>query len=106
MADEDPARSRTARTAAELALVRVADFYGGRPEFVLLGGLVPAILCAASGTRHAGTTDVDVQVDREISTGSVNAARLKSMHSATRVSVPTGHPSGDGSQAADLEGQS
>jgi hypothetical protein len=77
MADEDPARSRTARTAAELALVRVADFYGGRPEFVLLGGLVPAILCAASGTRHAGTTDVDVQVDLEISAGSVNAARLE-----------------------------
>jgi hypothetical protein len=77
MADEDPARSHTARTAAELALVRVADFYGGRPEFVLLGGLVPAILCAASGTRHAGTTDVDVQVDLEISAGSVNAARLE-----------------------------
>ena len=77
MADEDPVRSRAARAAAELALVRVAGFYGGRPEFVLLGGLVPAILCAASGTRHAGTTDVDVQVDLEISAGSVNAARLE-----------------------------
>ena len=54
MADEDPVRSRAARAAAELALVRVAGFYGGRPEFVLLGGLVPAILCAASDTRHAG----------------------------------------------------
>jgi hypothetical protein len=30
-----------------------------------------------SGIRHAGTTDVDVQVDLEISTGSVNAARLE-----------------------------
>ena len=77
MADEDPARSLAARTAAELALVRVASFYGGRPEFVLLGGLVPAILCSASGTHHAGTTDVDVQVDLEISAGSVNAARLE-----------------------------
>ena len=76
MADEDPARSRTARTAAELALVRVADFYGGRPEFVLLGGLVPAILCAASGTRHAGTTDVDVQVD--LQTIRMSGERLKS----------------------------
>ena len=77
MAEEDPVRSRAARTAAELALVRVAGFYGGRPEFVLLGGLVLAILCSASGTRHAGTTDVDVQVDLEISAGSVNAARLE-----------------------------
>jgi hypothetical protein len=48
-----------------------------RPEFVLLGGLVPALLCAQSDVRHAGTTDVDVQVDLEISAGSVNAARLE-----------------------------
>jgi hypothetical protein len=77
MADEDPPRSLAARAAAELALVRIADYYGGRPEFVLLGGLVPALLCAQSGTRHAGTTDVDVQVDLEISAGSVNAGRLE-----------------------------
>lgn len=77
MTDEDPPRSLAARAAAELALVRVASHYGGRPEFVLLGGLVPALLCARSGTRHAGTTDVDVQVDLEISAGSVNAARLE-----------------------------
>ena len=42
MADEDPARSRTARTAAELALVRVSGFYGGRPEFVLRASRVGA----------------------------------------------------------------
>ncbi len=77
MADEDPPRSLAARAAAELALVRIADYYGGRPEFVLLGGLVPALLCAQSSTRHAGTTDVDVQVDLEISAGSVNAGRLE-----------------------------
>jgi hypothetical protein len=77
VADEDPPRSLAARAAAELALVRIANHYGGRPEFVLLGGLVPALLCARSDTRHAGTTDVDVQVDLEISTGSVNAARLE-----------------------------
>ncbi len=77
MADEDPPRSLAARAAAELALVKVASYYGGRPEFVLLGGLVPALLCTQSGTRHAGTTDVDVQVDLEISAGSVNAARLE-----------------------------
>jgi hypothetical protein len=51
--------------------------YGKRPEFVLLGGLVPALLCSSSGTHHAGTTDVDVQVNLEISSGAVNAARLE-----------------------------
>jgi hypothetical protein len=44
VADEDPPRSLAARAAAELALVRIANCYGGRPEFVLLGGLVPALL--------------------------------------------------------------
>jgi hypothetical protein len=77
MAEDDPPRSLAARAAAELALIRIATHYGGRPEFVLLGGLVPALLCAQSETRHAGTTDVDVQVDLEISAGSVNAARLE-----------------------------
>jgi len=74
--DEQP-RSLAARAAAELALVRVVHHYGKRPEFVLLGGLVPALLCSDSGVRHAGTTDVDVQVNLEISSGAVNAARLE-----------------------------
>jgi hypothetical protein len=74
--DEQP-RSQEARAAAELALVRVVHHYGKRPEFVLLGGLVPALLCSDSGTRHAGTTDVDVQVNLEISSGAINAARLE-----------------------------
>jgi hypothetical protein len=74
--DEMP-RSLAARAAAELALVRVVHNYGKRPEFVLLGGLVPALLCSGSGIRHAGTTDVDVQVNLEISSGAVNAARLE-----------------------------
>jgi hypothetical protein len=77
MADEEPVRSLAARAAAELALVRVVHHYGGRPEFVLLGGLVPALLCANSGVHHAGTTDVDVQVDLEISSGAIHAARLE-----------------------------
>src|SRR5438309_2811799 len=75
--DDDPPRSAAARAASELALVRVAHHYGGRPEFVLLGGLVPALLCAGSSRRHAGTTDVDVQVDLEIAGGAVHAARLE-----------------------------
>ena len=76
MPEETP-RSRVAREAAEQALVRVVHHYGGRPEFVLLGGLVPELLCSGSEFHHAGTTDVDVQVDLEISCGSVNARRLE-----------------------------
>ncbi|MDO8306938.1 MAG: hypothetical protein Q7V58_01095 [Actinomycetota bacterium] len=70
-------RSRAARAAAEAALVRVVHHYGARPEFVVLGGLVPELLCAGSDWRHAGTTDVDVQVDLEVAAGAVNAARLE-----------------------------
>lgn len=51
--------------------------YGGRPEFVVLGGLVPELLCAGSGFRHAGTTDVDVQVDLEIALGAAQTRRLE-----------------------------
>ncbi len=76
MPDEAP-RSRAARDAAERALVRVVHHYGTRPEFVLLGGLVPELLCAGSGFQHAGTTDVDVQVDLEIACSSVNTFRLE-----------------------------
>lgn len=78
MTDEEPTRSLAARAAAELALVRVVHHDDGRPEFVLLGGLVPALLCSGSAARHAGTNDVDVQVDLEISKGSAHAARLES----------------------------
>lgn len=77
MPEDELPRSRAARAAAELALVRVVHHYGGRPEFVLLGGLVPALLCSISTALHAGTTDVDVQVDLEISGGATNAARLE-----------------------------
>lgn len=48
MPDDEPPRTQAARAAAELALVRVVHHYGGKPEFVLLGGLVPALLCAGS----------------------------------------------------------
>jgi hypothetical protein len=73
----DPVRSRRARELAERALVRVVRAYGGIPEFVLLGGLVPDLLCVAAPHQHVGTTDVDVQVDLEIQHGSVNAGRLE-----------------------------
>lgn len=49
----------------------------------MLGGLVPELLCAGSAFRHAGTTDVDVQVDLEIACGAVNTARLEqALHNA------------------------
>jgi len=73
----DPVRSRQARELAERALVRLVAAYGEVPEFVLLGGLVPDLLCAEAADRHVGTTDVDVQVDLEIQGGSVNAVRLE-----------------------------
>jgi len=76
VADESP-RSRAARDAAERALIRVVHHYGSRPEFVLLGGLVPDLLCSASALRHVGTADVDVQVDLEIAAGAVNTRRLE-----------------------------
>jgi len=70
-------RSIEARAIAELALVRVINHYGEMPAFVVLGGLVPALLCANSTWRHAGTTDIDVQVDLEIATGAIDAPRLE-----------------------------
>jgi len=74
---DDASRSRVARVAVERTLVRVVHHYGERPEFVVLGGLVPELLCSTSAYRHAGTTDVDVQVDLEIAAGSVHTARLE-----------------------------
>lgn len=76
MADEQP-RSRQARAAAERALIRIVHHYGAKPEFVVLGGLVPDLLCTASPYRHAGTTDIDVEVDLEIARGAVNIRQLE-----------------------------
>lgn len=77
MAGEPPIRSRASRKAAEEALLRVLVCYGREPEFVVLGGLVPDVLCGNSTLVHAGTTDVDVQVDLEIACGAVNSSRLE-----------------------------
>lgn len=76
MVDEIP-RSRQARVAAERALVRVVHHYGSLPEFVVLGGLVPELLCSGSAFQHAGTTDVDVQVNLEAVSSTINAPRLE-----------------------------
>jgi len=74
---DDAVRSRTARAAAESALVRVVHHYGTRPEFVVVGGLVPELLCSSGDLIHAGTIDVDVQIDLEVACGSVNVVRLE-----------------------------
>ncbi|MHB1486643.1 MAG: hypothetical protein ACYCZM_03695 [Acidimicrobiales bacterium] len=39
--------------------------------------MVPELLCSGAGMSHAGTTDVDVQVDLEIAAGATNMARLE-----------------------------
>jgi len=70
-------RTRIARAAAEAALVRVVHHYGETPEFVLLGGLIPDFLCTRTDAVHAGTTDIDVQVDLEIVAGATQARRLE-----------------------------
>jgi hypothetical protein len=75
--ENEPERTRRARAAAEEGLVRVVHHYGGLPEFVVLGGLVPELLCSQTSYKHAGTTDVDVQVDLEIACGTVNGGRLE-----------------------------
>ena len=74
---DDPPRTRVARAAAERALIRIVHHYGARPEFVVLGGLVPELLCSNNPFNHAGTTDIDVQVDLEIACGAVNTSRLE-----------------------------
>ncbi len=43
----------------------------------MLGGLVPDILCANSMFQHAGTIDVDVQINLELACGAVNTRRLE-----------------------------
>lgn len=73
----EPVRSRQSRELAEAALIRLVHAYGDVPEFVLLGGLVPDLLCTTAPVSHIGTTDVDVQVNLEIAGGSVGAARLE-----------------------------
>ena len=88
---EDLPRSRAARRAAESALVSVVHHYGARPEFVLLGGLVPELLCARTRYLHAGTTDVDVQLNLEIACGVMNAVRLEKALLAAKFTVDKEH---------------
>ena len=89
MTADEPVRSSEARAVAELALVRVVHHYGQKPGFVLIGGLVPQLLCSNSAFRHAGTTDVDVQVDLEIARGATHTRRLEQALPEIPTSQPT-----------------
>jgi len=73
----DSVRSRRGRDLAEQALVRLVLAYGETPEFVLLGGLVPDLLCRSAVRKHQGTTDVDIQVNLEMLGQSVNSSRME-----------------------------
>ena len=98
---EESNRTRVARAAAEAALVRVVHHYGQTPEFVLLGGLVPELLCSQSSAVHAGTTDIDVQVDLEIVAGLTNAKRLENALANAEFEVdPHRFGAGSGTTAA------
>lgn len=57
----EPERTQAARAVAELALIRIVHHYGAKAEFVVLGGLVPQLLCSLADRQHAGTTDIDVR---------------------------------------------
>lgn len=93
---EELERTRAARRAAETALVRIVHHYGERPGFVLLGGLVPEILCSGSEYRHAGTTDVDVQVNLELASGAVNMSRLERALRNAEFEPGCSQPTGNG----------
>jgi len=96
---EESNRTRVARAAAEAALVRAP--LRKTPEFVLLGGLVPELLCSQSSAVHAGTTDIDGQVDLEIVAGSTNARRLENALANAEFEVdPHRFGAGSGTTAA------
>jgi hypothetical protein len=59
--DFDRKRTRSAREAAERALVRLALALGERhKELIVIGGLTPDLLTREPPAAHQGTTDVDV----------------------------------------------
>ena len=71
-------RCRLARALAESALVRLVTAYGEPPEFALLGGLVPDLLCL--GVWSASTLGPPMSMCRSTSkfqSGADNAGRLE-----------------------------
>ncbi len=73
-----PERTQRSRALAEAALVRVAVGFGDVDvPIVVIGGLVPAVLCAASPIPHQGTLDVDLQINFEVQADATNAGLLE-----------------------------
>lgn len=74
----EPQRTRAARAAAEAALVRIAyHFEGTDIPLVVLGGLVPELLCSSSDVPHQGTTDIDIQINLEVEVEGEHAGQLE-----------------------------
>ena len=71
-------RTRDARGLAEAALVRIAAGFGSTDiPLVVLGGLVPELLCAGTNVPHQGTTDVDIQINLEVEIDGEHAFQLE-----------------------------
>src|SRR5947209_18166537 len=71
-------RTRDARALAEAALVRISANFGPTDiPLVVLGGLVPEMLCVASAIRHQGTIDVDIQINLEVEVDGQHAFELE-----------------------------
>jgi len=74
----EPDRTLDARALAEAALIGITEKFGSTDiPLVVLGGLVPALLCAASGIQHQGTADVDIQINLEVELNGEHAAELE-----------------------------
>lgn len=76
--DGEAERTRDARALAEAALVRISQHFGSTDiPLVVLGGLVPELLCATTDVRHQGTTDVDIQINLEVEVEGEHASELE-----------------------------
>jgi hypothetical protein len=74
----EPERTRDARALAESALVRISAHTGSIDiPLVVLGGLVPELLCTTTEVRHQGTTDVDIQINLEVEVDGEHASQLE-----------------------------
>jgi hypothetical protein len=74
----EPERTREARSLAEAALVRISAGFGEADiPLVVLGGLVPELLCVGADVPHQGTTDVDIQINLEVEIDGEHAVQLE-----------------------------
>lgn len=58
--------------------MRISAHFGSTDiPVVVLGGLVPELLCTTTEIRHQGTTDVDIQINLEVEVDGVHAFELE-----------------------------